>query len=244
MLDTKHYHILFKVLLCAFLIVTAITYSKEQHCSMEDRDSIVTNANEDSFEIRKEIITKGKVVKYKSDYSFGQFLNKLRADENVLNKFVTALQESPFHAYFFETPKVNRETLDTTKFEFVLVNTERFEDVDPDSGAFREHFDKCKRGKFVTSFANLGGDAGLVAPCPHPESKNDGLYSHLASFVRAAPQVQVFDFWKESARSALYRINQRGSKWTWISTSGLGIYWLHLRLDSRPKYYTYHPYTT
>ena len=55
--------------------------------------------------------------------------------------------------YFFETPKVNRDTIDKTKFEFVLVNTERFEGVDPDSGAFREHFDRCKSGKFVTSFA-------------------------------------------------------------------------------------------
>ena len=28
----------------------------------------------------------------------------------------------------------------------------------------------------------------------------------------------------------------------WLSTSGLGVYWLHVRLDSRPKYYTYEPY--
>jgi hypothetical protein len=28
----------------------------------------------------------------------------------------------------------------------------------------------------------------------------------------------------------------------WLSTSGLGIYWLHFRLDTVPKYYTYAPY--
>jgi hypothetical protein len=28
----------------------------------------------------------------------------------------------------------------------------------------------------------------------------------------------------------------------WISTSGLGVYWLHVRLDARPKYYTYAPF--
>lgn len=28
----------------------------------------------------------------------------------------------------------------------------------------------------------------------------------------------------------------------WVSTSGLGVSWLHVRLDSRPKYYTYAPY--
>jgi len=28
----------------------------------------------------------------------------------------------------------------------------------------------------------------------------------------------------------------------WLSTSGLGIAWLHVRLDERPKYYTHAPY--
>ena len=28
----------------------------------------------------------------------------------------------------------------------------------------------------------------------------------------------------------------------WLSSAGLGIYWLHLRLDSRPKNYSFQPY--
>ena len=28
----------------------------------------------------------------------------------------------------------------------------------------------------------------------------------------------------------------------WLSTAGLGVYWLHLRLDTRPKYYSFQPY--
>ena len=28
----------------------------------------------------------------------------------------------------------------------------------------------------------------------------------------------------------------------WLSTAGLGVPWLHLRLDTRPKYYQYGPY--
>jgi hypothetical protein len=30
----------------------------------------------------------------------------------------------------------------------------------------------------------------------------------------------------------------------WLSTSGLGVAWLHVRLDERPKYYTHAPYRT
>ena len=28
----------------------------------------------------------------------------------------------------------------------------------------------------------------------------------------------------------------------WISTAGLGVTWVHVRIDSRPKYYTHAPY--
>jgi hypothetical protein len=28
----------------------------------------------------------------------------------------------------------------------------------------------------------------------------------------------------------------------WVSTSGLAVPWLHLRLDARPKYYGFEPY--
>ncbi len=30
----------------------------------------------------------------------------------------------------------------------------------------------------------------------------------------------------------------------WLSTAGGGVAWLHVRLDSRPKYYGYSPYKT
>jgi hypothetical protein len=30
----------------------------------------------------------------------------------------------------------------------------------------------------------------------------------------------------------------------WVSTSGLGVYWLYIRLDSFPKYYNFQPYKT
>ena len=29
---------------------------------------------------------------------------------------------------------------------------------------------------------------------------------------------------------------------TWLSTAGMGVAWLHVRLDQRPKYYAHRPY--
>jgi len=35
------------------------------------------------------------------------------------------------------------------------------------------------------------------------------------------------------------RIN---AKRVWLSTAGMGVSWLHVRLDDRPKYYGHRPY--
>jgi len=43
------------------------------------------------------------------------------------------------------------------------------------------------------------------------------------------------------AREALARLSDRP---LWISTAGMGVNWLHVRLDSRPKYYRHAPYKT
>jgi hypothetical protein len=112
--------------------------------------------------------------------------------------------------------------------------------ADPD--AFREHLDRCTGGELMTTFANLGGDATLVVPCASGEKDAD-KYGHLGVFSRQAPASQQDEVWKEVGR-VLSDYRQRASpRPVWLSTSGLGVPWLHFRFDSRPKYYTHEPYT-
>ena len=54
----------------------------------------------------------------------------------------------------------------------------------------------------------------------------------------AAPE-DIIGFWKEVAKKVKETM---GPANIWLSTSGLGVYWLHVRLDTRPKYYQYAPY--
>merc|ERR1712080_392745 len=96
----------------------------------------------------------------------------------------------------------------------------------------------CKNS--VASFFNLGKDALLVCPCPIGEDVH--IYSSLGPFISAGSRDQIRAFWSRVGKEALDHIRARGGKPTWMSTSGLGVYWLHLRLDSRPKYYTHQPY--
>lgn len=184
------------------------------------------------------------VEKYKTSYSYGHFLEKIESDQNLLKSFLEILRGTKFKAYYFETPKIEKKSLYSKKFEFVLVDAaKQLENVNPDEHAFQEYFHECaSERKSVTSFLNLGGDALLVAPCPNTDVDTKS-YSHLAPFVRNAPKNQILEFWSESAKQALKHIKRKGSHPTWMSTCGTGVYWLHLRLDSRPKYYSYDPYT-
>jgi hypothetical protein len=141
----------------------------------------------------------------------------------------SVIRACPFEAVFFEMPRVSVAPL-----EFVLADAPILarRSVEP------EPFAHESRGASVATFPNLGGDAWLVVPAargPH------AAYGHLAAFVRHAPADQVRALWAE-AGDALARWRRERGDPVWFSTSGLGVTWVHLRLDARPKYITYAPY--
>jgi hypothetical protein len=180
-------------------------------------------------------------VKYVSSITYKEFLDKVEKKGIVLNEFIEILQKSKFRTYFFETPKVSRDTLQTTKFEFVLAKAGPLESVAADERTFQDYFGLCDDDRTVTNFENLGRDAMMVVPCPTHEDKQ--LYSSIAPFMREASSSQVEEFWTTAARVMKEHVRKKSKKDpTWMSTSGLGVYWLHLRMDSRPKYYTFSPY--
>ncbi len=147
-----------------------------------------------------------------------------------VDRFVQELRDCPFDAFFFETPPVTRATLDRP-FEFVLIDAPPLARVPADRHSFRAQLDARRQ---VVTFRNLGGDAVLIAPCDHGAD-----CAHLASFSRSATTEQVHELWRAAA-VALER--ECGDSPRWLSSSGLGVAWLHLRIDERPKYYSHAPY--
>lgn len=149
--------------------------------------------------------------------------------------YISILKESSFDAYFWENPPVAKLNLKQV-YEFVLVNSPQLSKVSADPKPFVEKFKSKPAGQSVITFENLGKDAELIVPCPvAPEN----TYGHFASFIRNAPENQKHDLFIALANSLKKRIN---NKPTWVSTSGLGVYWLHIRLDTIPKYYSYQTY--
>ena len=156
-----------------------------------------------------------------------------RDDDRFRQSFTTMLAECPYEAFFFETPSITDGSLDET-FECVLVDSPVLARIRADAGAFEARF-RATRDDTAT-FANLGGDALLIAPCPRGDA---AACRHLGSFSREAGAARNSALWRSVARAVDARLSRER---LWISTSGLGVHWLHLRLDSRPKYYTHAPY--
>lgn len=158
-----------------------------------------------------------------------------QADPDFRDVFIALLAEVPFEAYLWETPPITKASV-ARDFECVLVASPALAGLSPDPHSFAAHFDAAGPEAEVVSFANLGADAQLVAPTPRA---GDRVYSHLAVFLRGAPAVQRHAFWRSVGAEAAGRLSDRP---LWLSTCGLGVGWLHARLDSWPKYYTYRPY--
>lgn len=174
------------------------------------------------------------IIAGKRALSYAAVLDGWCTDARFRDFFNQLVAAAPFAACFWETPPVTRHTLGQA-FECVLVDSTALAGVSADCTAFAEYFDSAS--DMVTDFASLGGDALLVAPCPQAPEQ---VYPHLAAFVRNGPAAQQQALWQRVGECVAGRLSDRP---LWVSTSGLGVYWLHVRLDSRPKYYTWRPYS-
>jgi hypothetical protein len=168
--------------------------------------------------------------------SFGEVIGLLEGDADFRSFFAHSIQQAGYDSYFWELPAVTSATL-ARPFEFVVVEGASLEFLRPDPKPFAEHF-AGHAGANVIAFPNLGGDALLVVPAP--VSNDVGCYTHLGRFLREAPSSQIDAFWKTVGSSMKQHLSAAP---LWLSTAGMGVSWLHLRLDSRPKYYRHKAYT-
>ena len=165
--------------------------------------------------------------------TFGDVLGLWQDSDGFFEVFDKTLVASPFEVFRWETPPLTA-TRQQRPFEFVLVNSPELADL-PDRSTFAAQFRQANSDGIV-QFENLGGDAILVVPAPLDETSR---YAHLADFVRTAPRQQKRALWQVVGQRLQNCLDDQA---IWLSTAGGGVAWLHVRLDSRPKYYTYSPY--
>lgn len=166
--------------------------------------------------------------------SYGDVLRLWQNDAAFRSFFTAMLAAAPFPAFRWETPAVTAGTVGRA-FEFVLLDEPGLP-ARADVSAFASHVGQPTPRDGVVAFRNLGRDAVLVVPCPVGPP---AAYAHLAAFVRHAPDAQRHALWRVVGREAEARV---GPVPVWLSTAGMGVPWLHVRLDDRPKYYGFDPY--
>lgn len=161
----------------------------------------------------------------------------LRTDISTRRALTDILRADPAKAYLFEARPTRRDLADQTPFEFVLIPAPALARATPQPHAFAEHF---HRSEPVATFPNLSGSATLIAPNPEGMPALE-VGTHLANFVRLAPAAQIGALWRHVATAVELWWSEKPGP-VWLSTHGFGVFWLHVRLDRRPKYYHHRPY--
>jgi hypothetical protein len=166
--------------------------------------------------------------------TFSEVVDLFRFADGFRSFFNSLLVDAPLEAYRWETPAVSTANANRD-FEFVLLDCPGLLTV-PDPSAFAAHFQSAAIGNQVVAFPNLGKDAVLVVPLPLEPIT---AYGHLSAFVRKASEPQRHAWWQAVGEAMQRRISEKP---VWLSTAGMGVPWLHARLDDRPKYYGHRPY--
>jgi hypothetical protein len=165
--------------------------------------------------------------------SFADVLRRWQEDSCFRSFFFSVLADAPYAAFRWETPALMEQN---THDDFECVLLEDLHLARQANGAsFAEHF-LFEPPSGVVEFLTLGRDAALVAPCPSSELE---CYANIADFSRRAPLVQQHALWQRVGLAMQRRLSHDP---VWLNTAGDGVAWLHIRLDSRPKYYVFKPY--
>jgi hypothetical protein len=164
----------------------------------------------------------------------GDVIALWRDDAAFRDFFLAMLAESTYPAFFWEMPPVDNGTL-TRDFECAILRSGALARMRADDTDFAEHLHGAAP---VAAFPNLSGDALLIVPRRISDANN---YGHIAAFVRGAPREQQHELLRCLALEIEKRLAASPNRF-WISTAGLGVPWVHVRLDESPKYYQYKPY--
>jgi hypothetical protein len=133
--------------------------------------------------------------------------------------------------FFWRTSICNSEL--NLEYQEEFVKDSRLSSKKPNLETFKKYLEhkKNKNEKYAISFPNLSGDTILVIPKP----KNGKNYTNLHYFMLEASKLQQKQFWKRVASEIEKKLKVK--PYVFVSTHGLGVDYLHVRICDIPKYY-------
>jgi hypothetical protein len=200
-------------------------------------------------------VSKFRILKSNSPLTYRETMVNLASKDKMTIDILTRIIKSHnSRAVFWECIPFTAATFESALFEFVIISSSRLEGIQTDIHPFIDHFKKLTgmevSDSFAVTFQNIGGDATLVVPTPvtaHDFAHPPPYMAHLAVFVRGANEKQIEHYFR-AVGSAVIDVVERAkmssdlTKRFWLSTSGLGVSWLHTRIDTFPKYYNWAEY--
>ena len=131
-------------------------------------------------------------------------------------------------SFFWETSPINNKM--NNEFDEKFIESDILNKMKQNYLSFEDKIKKTNN-KNVLSFYNLSKTSKLVIPYPKKGKK----FTTLKQFMDNASLKQQKLFWKKvvsSIKSMLKKYDK-----VWISTHGTGVPYLHVRIDTYPKYY-------
>jgi len=187
--------------------------------------------------------------------TYAEAINFLKKKEvNFINCLMSALKNAidgyELGAYFWECPPVSKKTINKP-FEFVVTKSDALTDIkQQDYSAYEEYLNKEENYfNYGCSFLVLDQDEGkLIIPtlCYSRTETEEGIkteiedYRNISEFVYHSPYSQSSEFWSEVGRVLEEELNKGGVRW--LSTYGLEVHYLSVRIDKQPKYYQHEEY--
>lgn len=152
-------------------------------------------------------------------------LDSMRKGTIMITKDAIKNKTAPF---MWRTSAINQK--ENTVFEQSFTSSKKLP-FKQDYTSFNEHISKASKHVNVISFPNLSGDTILIVPVP----KKNKNFATVMDFARNADEKQQADFWKCVAKEARKSLKHHNK--IWISTHGMGVPYLHVRICNKPKYY-------
>ena len=142
--------------------------------------------------------------------------------DTFIYKLIRFLINIEHKSYFWECDQVSLNQ----PFRFAIFNSKTLSHRKQDNTAFNGSINCKKSSPYAISFPSLSKNIDLVVPCKYSKKVD---YTSISTFSRTAPIKQQVAFWN--------KVGENIKVGDWVSTSGLGVAWLHVRIARRPKYY-------
>jgi hypothetical protein len=169
-----------------------------------------------------------KILENESSISFQKVFKLWEKEPEFIDFYANSLKDFGFKAFFWEHPGLTENTI-SKPYECILQKSKTLDSRTINEQAFSDYLNSSNGAE---DFLNLGKNARLVIPT---KQSNSEIYKHFGSFIFNAENAQIQAFFQKVGTIVQREIEEKPM--IWLNTAGMGVIWLHVRMDTKPKYY-------